>query len=113
MTASVKKRGVTCPHCDRQAVTYSSRRLSATVVEKYHACKNSECGHVFVSQTGIVRSIVASLTPNAEVAIPLVARRANDIVVTPAAETPALPIPPLHTVIDQAAGDATSPSAFH
>jgi hypothetical protein len=65
------------------SVTYSSRRLSALVTEKYYACSNLACGHNFVVSIGVVRSLVASMTPNAEVHIPMCQRRANDIVVAP------------------------------
>ena len=117
MAGSSKSRGVTCPHCEAVAVTYSSRRLSALVSEKYYACSNLACGHVFVVSIGVVRSITPSMTPNAEVNIPLVQRRANDIVVgTPAPNqggdtTPG--IRPLHGTPEHAAADARSPRGPH
>lgn len=97
MARPVKRRGIACPHCGEAAVIYTSRALSPIAWEKYHQCTNLECGHQFVSQTGIVRTIVPSQMPKAEVSIPLVARRDNDIVVTRAvthdnAEAP-LPAP--------------------
>ncbi len=117
MVKTGKSRCVTCPHCDAMAVTYSSRRLSALVSEKYYACSDVECGHIFVVSIGVVRSIAPSLKPNVEVNIPLVQRRANDIVVgTPAPNqggdtTPG--IRPLHGTPEHAAADARSPRGPH
>lgn len=87
-----------CPHCQDTAVIYTSRKLSALVTEQYVHCTNPFCGFQFVAHTGIVRALRPSMTPNAEVDIPLVERRPNDIVVQragTACQTPdtAMPLP--------------------
>lgn len=117
MTKTGKSRGVQCPHCEAVAVTYSSRRLSALVSEKYFACSDVECGHIFVVSIGVVRSITPSMKPNAEVNIPLVQRRANDIIVgTPAPDQGgalARIIRPVHGTPEHAAADGRSPRGPH
>lgn len=85
-----------CPHCQSRMRTITSRQLSTLVREIYFDCMNVDCSHRCVAQLGIVRTLVPSLIPNAEVSLPIVARRANDITVVPAAQptfdnTPAPP----------------------
>jgi len=82
MTQQKQRRGHTCPHCEAQAVTYTSRMLSRLVTERYVQCTNVACGCRFVVQIGVVRVTVPSMMPSAEVNLPMVERRANDIVVS-------------------------------
>jgi hypothetical protein len=77
-----------CPHCRSRMRTITSRQLSTLVREIYFDCMNVDCSHRCVAQLGIVRTLVPSLTPNAQVSLPIVERRANDILV-PAAKLPA------------------------
>ena len=81
MAVSKRNREHLCPHCDKVAIVYTSRQLSELVTEKYLKCSNIECGHGFVISVGVVRTIEASLMPKADLHIPLVERRANDIIV--------------------------------
>jgi hypothetical protein len=89
---------ITCPHCDGRVRTQTSRRLSALVREIYFECVDVDCGHRFVAQLGIVRTLVPSLKPKADVRLPIVDRRANDIIVqpkpAPAAQSVFPPAPP-------------------
>jgi hypothetical protein len=76
--------------------TITSRQLSTLVREIYFDCMNVDCGHRCVAQLGIVRTLVPSLIPNAQVSLPIVERRPNDILVPAAThkatgENPALP----------------------
>ena len=64
--------------------TITSRQLSPLVREIYFDCMNVDCSHRCVAQLGIVRTLVPSLMPNAQVSLPIVERRANDILVSPA-----------------------------
>jgi len=91
---------IRCPHCRERAVTMTSRELSNLVREIYFQCMGIECGHRFVAHLGIVRTLVPSMNPRDDVALPIVERRANDIIVgrTPSDATPARdctsPVPP-------------------
>jgi Ogr/Delta-like zinc finger. len=85
MALSKRNREHLCPHCDEVAIVYTSRKLSDLVTEKYLKCSNIDCGHGFVVSIGVVRTIEASLMPKADLHIPLVERRANDIIVERAA----------------------------
>ncbi|WP_309866506.1 ogr/Delta-like zinc finger family protein [Luteibacter sp. 1214] len=102
MTARRQRPGHSCPHCQSRATIYSSRRLSPLVTEQYAQCTNLACGCQFVMQLGIVRMTMPSATPNAEINLPLVARRDNDILIAPRKPTPRKVSPrmPAVTVID-------------
>lgn len=82
-----------CPHCQGRMRTITSKRLSALVREIYVDCMNVDCSFRGVIQMGFVRTLVPSLTPSAEVRLPIVERRANDIIV-PAAQSGAGELPP-------------------
>lgn len=72
---------IACPHCQSRMRTITSRQLSTLVREIYFDCMNVDCGHRCVAQLGLVRTLVPSLIPNAQVSLPIVERRANDILV--------------------------------
>ena len=87
---------IRCPHCGSKVRTLTSRQLSTLVREIYFDCLDIiDCGHRFVAQLGIARTVVPSLKPAAGVSLPIVARRPNDIVVqgTPAPAAPPAPAP--------------------
>ena len=89
---------IACPHCRSRMGIITSRQMSPLVREIYFDCRNVDCGHRCVAQLGIIRTLVPSLLPNAEVSLPIVERRANDITVAPASQpssntTPAPPSP--------------------
>jgi hypothetical protein len=75
---------IACPHCQSRMRTITSRQMSTLVREIYFDCMNVDCSHRCVAQLGIVRTLVPSLTPRADVLLPIVERRANDIVVSSA-----------------------------
>ena len=75
------RRSIPCPHCRHAAITMTSRELSPLVREIYLQCIHVDCGHRFVAHLGIVRTLVPSLNPSADVSLPIVERRANDILV--------------------------------
>lgn len=87
---------IACPHCQGRMRTITSRPLSDLVREIYLDCMNVECGHRCVAHLGIVRTLVPSLTPSRAVSLPIVERRANDIVV-PGAQSGASQLPPTST----------------
>lgn len=88
---------IACPHCQSRMRTITSRQLSTLVRDIYFDCMNVDCGHRCVAQLGIVRTLVPSLIPNAQVSLPIVERRANDIVVP--------------TATQQTVGNAPAPSS--
>ena len=98
------RRSILCPHCRHAAITMTSRELSPLVREIYLQCIHVDCGHRFVAHLGIVRTLVPSLNPSADVSLPIVERRANDILVTrspdtttpPPSITPPAPTAPPH-----------------
>jgi len=96
MDMTAPRNTIACPHCRSRMRTITSRQLSTLVREIYFDCMNVDCGHRCVAQLGIVRTLVPSLVPDAQVSLPIVERRANDIILPtttkPAAgDTPASP----------------------
>lgn len=93
MTAT--SNSIPCPHCRSRMRTITSRLLSTLVREIYFDCMNVDCGHRCVAQLGIVRTLVPSLVPDAQVSLPIVERRTNDIHLPTtkpvAGDTPAAP----------------------
>jgi|GEM_PF-143117 len=75
------RRSILCPHCRQPAITMTSRELSPLVREIYLQCLQVNCGHRFVAHLGVVRTLIPSLNPSADVSLPIVERRANDILV--------------------------------
>lgn len=73
--------------------TITSRQLSPLVREIYFDCMNVDCSHRCVAQLGLVRTLVPSLMPNAQVSLPIVERRANDILISPATHQATSPSP--------------------
>lgn len=50
-------------------------------------CTDVDCGHQYVVQLGVLRSLMPSAKPDPSISIPLVERRANDIIVARALDT--------------------------
>lgn len=61
---------VPCPHCGTRAIIRSSEQISALVREADYRCDNIDCGHTFVVELAIVRTIVPSAMPRAGVHLP-------------------------------------------
>lgn len=66
----VRARNV-CPHCEEPAFVRTSKRVTATLREKYMQCSNLECAHTWVIHEHAVRTIAPSMCPNPSVHIPL------------------------------------------
>ena len=69
----------------------TSRELSPLVREIYLQCLQVNCGHRFVAHLGVVRTLIPSLNPSADVSLPVVERRANDILVARSPDNTATP----------------------
>ncbi len=55
---------ITCPHCGELATIRSSKLLSKLVKEAMCQCKNLACGHIFVANIEVVRTILSPLFPD-------------------------------------------------
>lgn len=62
---------IKCPHCDSRAIARSSREMSPTLREIVYMCVDPECGHTYVANLEIVRTLSPSATPNLAVRLPL------------------------------------------
>lgn len=55
---------ITCPHCGELATIRSSKPLSKLAKEAMCQCKNMACGHIFVANIEVVRTILSPLFPD-------------------------------------------------
>lgn len=62
---------IRCPICASRAIARSSRELSNTLREIVYRCENDGCGHVYVANLEVVRTLVPSVLSNPNVQIPL------------------------------------------
>ncbi|MFG5777698.1 ogr/Delta-like zinc finger family protein [Comamonas sp. J-3] len=60
-----------CPHCKATSEIRTSKPVSATMRETIYQCTNVECGHTFVANTEIVRTLSPSATPDPTVNLPM------------------------------------------
>lgn len=61
---------VPCPHCGTRSIIRSSEQISPLVREADYRCDNIACGHTFVVELAIVRTIVPSACPRAGIHLP-------------------------------------------
>jgi predicted RNA-binding Zn-ribbon protein involved in translation (DUF1610 family) len=88
-----------CPHCGSRAIVRSSEQETLLSRELRLRCDNDACGHQFVAQLLILRTIVPSMSPNTEIRLPFGnpnlrgarKRPANDDVPIPANDGEPLP----------------------
>lgn len=62
---------IRCPHCNGRSIARSSRELSGTMREIFFQCLDVECGHTYVAQLEIVRTLSPSGKPNSAVRVPM------------------------------------------
>ena len=62
---------IKCPHCNSRAIARSSREMSLTLREIVYMCIDPECGHTYVANLEIVRTLSPSAIPNLAVKLPL------------------------------------------
>ena len=46
-----------CPHCETRSIAYDSVRVDNLTRDIRYRCDNVDCGHVFVAQLAIVRTV--------------------------------------------------------
>ena len=59
-----------CPHCRSRCKSIRTRELSDLVREVHYQCLNEACGFIFAAQIEVVRTVLRSLNPNPDVAVP-------------------------------------------
>lgn len=62
---------IKCPHCGAYAMARTSREQSKTLREITYQCSDVECGHTYVANLEIVRTLSPSAKPNAAVRLPI------------------------------------------
>lgn len=62
---------IPCPHCASRSIVRSSRGVTRLVRDIYFICSESRCGHTFVAQLAVVRSLSPSACPDPRVNLPL------------------------------------------
>lgn len=61
---------IACPHCQSRSIVRNSCTVTDTVRELRMTCANIDCGHVFVAQLSVIRTLRPSEQPNPAVRIP-------------------------------------------
>lgn len=61
---------IACPHCRSKAIVRNSVEVTDLVRELRMTCENIDCGHVFVSQLSVIRTLRPADQPNPQVQIP-------------------------------------------
>lgn len=54
---------IRCPHCKSRAIARNSREMSDTLREITYQCDNVECGHTYVANLEVVRTLSPSAIP--------------------------------------------------
>jgi hypothetical protein len=62
---------IACPHCSSRAIVRGSESETLLSRELRFRCDNELCGHTFVAQLVIIRTLVPSAMPNAAVHLPI------------------------------------------
>lgn len=78
---------IACPHCEAKAIVRDSTEITPMVRELRLSCTNDDCGHTFVAQLSVIRTIRPSDMAREDVRLPFGAwskRPANDDQPTPA-----------------------------
>ena len=60
-----------CPHCKAASEIRTGRMVTATLRESIYQCTNVECGHTFIVDAEVSRTLSPSATPDPTVNIPL------------------------------------------
>jgi len=61
---------ISCPHCDAKSIVRTSNDVTNMVREIRLECTNDDCGHTFVSQLSVIRTIRPSMMPREGVRLP-------------------------------------------
>ena len=69
-----------CPHCKASSEIRTGRMVSATMRESIDQCTNVECGHTFIVDAEVSRTLSPSATPDPTVNIPLSTHVRRDMV---------------------------------
>jgi hypothetical protein len=70
-TYSPRMPAIACPHCQSRAIVRNSWDITGMVRELRMTCDNLDCGHVFVAQLSVIRTLRPAAQPNPSVHIPL------------------------------------------
>lgn len=91
----VRMPGIQCPHCKSRSIVRDSEQVTDLVRDMRMVCDNVDCGHVFIAQLSVVRTLRPAAQPNPAVRLPFGTWRAasgkpaNDD--TPPLEAPRAP----------------------
>lgn len=61
---------ISCPHCDAKSIVRTSEDVTNMVREIRLECTNGDCGHSFVAQLSVIRTIRPSRQPREGVKLP-------------------------------------------
>lgn len=62
---------IRCPHCQSRAIARTSREQSRTLREITYQCTDVECGHTYVANLEVVRTLSPSGKPDLALRLPI------------------------------------------
>lgn len=62
--------GIACPHCHARSIVRDSQEITDLVRELRMTCTNDDCGHTFVAQLSVIRTIRPPIAANPAVRLP-------------------------------------------
>jgi hypothetical protein len=61
---------INCPHCHARSIVRDSQEVTDLVRELRMVCSDDDCGHTFVAQLSVIRTIRPAAKPNPAVRVP-------------------------------------------
>lgn len=62
--------GIHCPHCKNRSIVRDSVQVTDLVRELRLTCTHDDCGHTFVAQLSVIRTIRPAAQPDPSVRLP-------------------------------------------
>jgi len=63
--------GIHCPHCGARSIVRDSVQVTPIVRELRLVCDDVDCGHTFVAQLSVIRTVRPSARPNPNIHLPV------------------------------------------
>jgi predicted RNA-binding Zn-ribbon protein involved in translation (DUF1610 family) len=70
-TAKNRIPSIHCPHCGARSLVRTSEQLTPLVRELRYRCDDDDCGHTFVAQLSVIRTIRPSAKPRPGIHLPI------------------------------------------
>lgn len=69
-----------CPHCEWDVNVRDSRQITPLVRQITFACKNNDCGHIFIGLLEAITTLSPSAIPSPDIHLPLSPNIRSDVI---------------------------------